>query len=236
MPVAKLSSILPALVALLMISSCASNEIGQSRDINQETIYQQYDVDYDETENKVEVMAQFRFAGINGTTLVLNEPSKFECDDEIVKVDSSDFSGAFYKTGFLGKTAMGKHRLLFTDIDKKKYENEFSIEVFRLVDIPAAISKSDSVIISFEAPALQQDDYIELATDNTDSAFTLKHAATDPGNNIIITAEQIKRQKGKSLSLYATLYRKIPLKQQAKEGGLIKISQSTKPVTVKIND
>lgn len=222
--------------ALLIMASCASNEIGQSRDVNQQSVYQQYDVQCDEGGNATTLTAWFRFAGVNGTTLVLNEPSRFECDGKSIEVDSSELSGAFYKTVLeLGRSA-GKHRLVFTDIDKNRYENEFSLDSFHLVQLPASIRRTDSVNIFFEGPGLQGTDYIELTTDNTDSAFTITHLATDKGNYISIPAAQLKRQKGKTFSLYATLYRERPLLRQTKEGGLISTRQSTRPVSIAIVD
>jgi len=233
---AKSSLSLVAFIATAMISSCASNEIGQSRDVNQETIYQQYDISYSESDNKTEVVAQFRFAGVNGTTLVLNEPSKFECDGKTPGVDSSDFTGAFYKQEITGANATGAHSLAFTDISRKKFDNSFTIENFRLTDVPAAISKSAPVLIRFEALPLKGSDHIELSAGGTDSSFTVNHVATDSGNVLVIPVEQLKRQKGKELSLSATLYRNIELKEQAREGGLIQLTQKTKSFRVKLQD
>lgn len=221
---------------LLTLASCASNEIGQSQDVKQETIYQQYDVTYDENDNKTELVAQFRFAGVNGTTLVLNKPSKFEVDGIELKVDSNDFSGAFYKTDIPVNTSFGKHQLVFTDIDKKKFENGFSIAPFRLVNVPAVVSRLAPATIQFEAPPLQADDYVEIISDNTDSSFTIRHMGTDSGSSIIIPVEQLQRQKGATFSISAMLYRKVALSQQSKEGGQIKIIQTTKPVPIKINE
>jgi len=221
---------------LLTLGSCASNEIGQSQDVKQETIYQQYDITYDENDNKTELVAQFRFAGVNGTTLVLNKPSKFELDGIELKVDSNDFSGAFYKTEIPGNSSFGKHQLLFTDIDKKKFENGFTIEPFRLSNVPLVVNRQAAATIQFEAPPLQADDYVEIGSDNTDSSFTIRHLATDSGSSIIIPVEQLQRQKGATFSISAMLYRKVALGQQSKEGGHIKIIQLTKPVAVKIKE
>jgi len=223
-------------VATVMISSCASNEIGQSRDINQETIYQQYDVNYSESDNKTEVVAQFRFAGVNGTTLVLNEPSKFDCDGKTLSVDSSEFAGAFYKQEITGANATGPHRLVFTDIDRKKFDNNFTIEDFRLTDVPASMGKSAPLLIHFEALPLKGNDNIELRAGGTDSTFAITYAATDSGNVFIIPVEQLQRQKGKEISLSATLNRTIDLKEQAREGGLIQLTQLTKSFRVKLQD
>ncbi|MBI1779887.1 MAG: hypothetical protein HYR66_00695 [Sphingobacteriales bacterium] len=79
------------------MNSCTSSEIGDSKDVAQDKIYQSYNISYSENDEKLSATAVFRFAGSNGTTLVLNDPGKVELDDELIKVDSSKFRGAYYE-------------------------------------------------------------------------------------------------------------------------------------------
>lgn len=57
-------------LVFVFIHSCASNEIGHSKDVNQDEINQGYFIEYDEATDKTEITAFFRFAGANGTTLI----------------------------------------------------------------------------------------------------------------------------------------------------------------------
>ncbi|MBK5271605.1 MAG: hypothetical protein JJE22_11400, partial [Bacteroidia bacterium] len=82
---------------ILFLFSCSSNEIGGSKDVNPETIWFDYQVWGEEGHDNMTVMLQYRFAGENGTTLVLDEPSKVELDGEIIKADSSKITGAYYE-------------------------------------------------------------------------------------------------------------------------------------------
>ncbi len=220
-----------------VFASCSSSEIGESKDVNQETIYQDYRINYTEGENddKVEVWAQFRFAGDKGTTLALTKPSGISFDGTAIKVDSNSYSGAFYRINLPAKKFFTTHHFAFTDISNKKMENDFSFDNFRLVNVPATAAATQLLNISFETTALQGDDYIELKTIDTDSSFMVKHLAADSGNIIIIPVKELKRQKGKALSLSASIYRKISLQQQTKEGGKIVIIHSLKPVKIALS-
>ena len=220
-----------------VFASYSSSEIGESKDVNQETIYQDYRIDYTEGENddKVEVWAQFRFAGDKGTTLVLTKPSGISFDGTAIKVDSNDYSGAFYRINLPAKNFFTKHRFAFTDISNKKMENDFSFDSFRLVNAPATAAATQPLNISFETTALQKDDYIELKAINTDSSFIVKHLAADSGNSITIPVNELNRQKGKDLSLSASVYRKVSLQQQTKEGGKIIMIHSLKPVKIALS-
>jgi hypothetical protein len=223
------------IVSVFAFAACTSNEIGESKDVAQDKIYQRYSISYTEGNTNAEVFCQFRFAGVNGTTLVLNNPSQLQFDGEKLPVDSSSGSGAYYKTEKPVANFYGKHTLVFTNTDAKKLENSFSFDHFKLVNLPASVSKQQPFSLNFEAAALQADDYIEVGTNNTDSSFSISHTAKQ-GTAIIIPAEELKRQKGKELTLEATLYRKVALQQSTGEGGEIEIRYSLKPVTILLNN
>lgn len=222
--------------SLTLLVSCASNEIGQSKDVNQETIYQQYLVEYDASENECKMTAQFRFAGEDGTTLELNNPSKFECDGIAAKVDSGGFAGAYYRINIPAKKHLGTHQLSFTDFNKKVYQNEFVMDSFYLANVPAVVDRAAPALVYFKAPVLKGDDYIELASEGTDSSFSVTYHTNDKNGYITIPAKELQRQKKNEFSVVATLYRKIPLQQLTKEGGSINTIQTTKPTKITISN
>ncbi|MEI9955072.1 MAG: hypothetical protein WDM90_01860 [Ferruginibacter sp.] len=220
----KQSVLLIAAAAVLIFSACSSNEIGDSKDVSQDKIYQSYDVSYSEGSANAEVYCQFRFAGKNGTTLVLNKPSKIEVDGEEVKVDSSKYGGAYYQVDKPAGNFFGKHSLAFTSINDKKLTNTFSFDKFKLVNVPASVSKKQSFDLNFETTPLGADDYIEVGTTSADSSFSVTHNGSEKGNAITIPQKELQRQKVKEITLEATLYRKIALQENTTEGGKISIN------------
>ncbi len=224
---------------ITLFTACSSNEIGESKDVAQDKIYQSYNINCFEKDNQLEVFAQFRFAGSNGTTLVLNKPSQVSFDNKILRVDSTTGRGSFYfyNSEAPGTTLYGNHHFIFIDINNKKLENTFSFDSFKLVNVPASISKKQALNLSFEATtSLRIDDYIEVSTSNTDSSFSVTHNTSDKGNFITIPSAELLRQKGKDLILEATVYRTIPLQQATAEGGKINLRYSLKPVKIKLTE
>jgi hypothetical protein len=221
---------------LLLFSTmgCSSSEIGESKDVSQETIYQQYAISYDEGEENATVYVQFRFAGDNGTTLVLTKPAAIQFDGVKLTVDSSDFEGAFYRKSIPVNNFYGDHLFTYTDINKKKFENNFSVGQFRLVNVPENAVKHGSLKIPFEGMPLGPDDYIELTAVDTDSTFSVTNTSKDTDPFITIEKEEIERQTGSYLKLAATLYRKIALQQNTTEGGKLQIEHALKPVIIKL--
>jgi hypothetical protein len=76
----------------------------------------------DEGREDVTVNLQYRMGGKNGTTLVLDEPSKAMFDGEQLKVDSAKVTGAYYETQKPIASFPGKHTISFTDLNKKEYK------------------------------------------------------------------------------------------------------------------
>ena len=214
------------------VPGCTSNEIGESKDVAQETIFQQYTVSYNEGDENVAICARFRFAGDDGTTLVLTDPSGVQFDGVALAVDSSDFEGAFYKKDLLACNFFGNNQYRFTDIDKKRYDNSFSFDEFKLLDIPASAPKNQPLQFKFKASQLAPGDRIEIDAIETDSTFSV----TYPGEDSLITipVEELQRQKGGQIKLVSTLYKKTPLQQSTKEGGYLEMAYTLKPVIINL--
>lgn len=213
---------------------CNSSEIGESKDVAQETIYQQYDVSFMEGDENVIVNARFRFAGDKGTTLVLSKPSKVQFDGIDLTVDSTDFEGAFYKRGLPVNSFTGVHQFRFIDLDKRKFDNDFSFAGFRWLNVPVLASSNQVLPIEFETGQLGPDDYIEVGALDTDSTFSLIYSTRDTSDSFIIPVNELKRQRGDWLKLSATLHKKSILKQPTAEGGVLEITYSLKPVRIRL--
>jgi hypothetical protein len=221
------------LIAPLLFTACTSNEIGESKDVAQDKIYQRYTVNYTEGDETAEVYSQFRFAGRNGTTLILSQPSQLKFDEEAIKVDSGDYSGAYYKILKPAADFYGKHTFTFTTTNNKIYSNSFSFDGFKLVNVPASAPKSKDLLLPFETPALKGDDYISIQAINTDSTFSISHNYAD-GNAVKIPEEYLKKQTGKELTLEARIVRKPSLQQTTPEGGALEIEYRLKPVKISL--
>ncbi len=229
-------------VSILLIAAlgaCSSNEIGNSKDVTQETIYQQYRVSYNEGDEKAEIYAQFRFAGRNGTTLVLNPPSSLRFDGKVIKADSAEHSGAFYKlqqpvTGFYGS-----HHFVFTDINNKQFDNEFTFDRINLLNIPAQGSTNSALQLSLDPDGLKPGDQIEIDASGTDSSFSVSHTVNTANADpvvVVIPLKEMQRQKGNSVILNISLNREQALQQNTKEGGQFRFEYRLKPVKVELRN
>lgn len=220
------------LLLLTGLFACNSNEIGESKDVNQDKIYMDYVVSYGEGDDQVYINLQYHFAGAAGTTLVLNKPSQVQLDGETLKVDSSKYSGAFYTVYRDYKSFFGKHSIRFTDINGKHFENSFEFAPFSLINLPEIASRNKDLAISYNINGLNEDDDIEISSVDTDSTFHYHQAGS--ATSVTIPAADLKRQKNNEVSFEAAIYRTIPLTQTTAEGGNLKLTYRLRPVKIKL--
>ena len=206
----------------VIISSCSSNEIGSSKDVNPDAIYFDYEISADEDREDVTVNLQYRMGGKNGTTLILDDPSQVTIDGEELHVDSSMIGGAYYEIQKPLVDFIGKHEIVFRDYNNNEYKEQFSFTPFALdPDVPKIVERGD---LEFHFTGLEP-----LATMGvvlTDTSFSSTDInATDSVRNgkLVIAAQRLKKVTDGPINL--EFYRDyiIPIKNGTKEGGRIMI-------------
>jgi hypothetical protein len=208
---------------LILLASCTSNEIGNSKDVNPESIYFDYKVWGDEESPDITVKLQYRFAGPNGTTLLLEAPSKAELDGVAIKADSSKMNGAYYEVSKPVKEFAGRHTIVFTDINKNKYREEFSFQPLSLrTKLPAIVNRGNLV---FDIDGLAPQDYVHVMLSDT-AAFSegINRIDTIKNGRVIISKKDLKNFVNGPLRLEIFKEDEKRIKNGTKEGGLFSIS------------
>ena len=210
-------------IYLTTLSSCTSNEIGNSKDVNPDAVYFDYKIYGDEKDGNMTVYLQYRMGGKNGTTLVLNEPAKVHLDGEEIKVDSAKLSGAFYQVDKPLKSFAGKHEIVFTDLNNKEHKEEFSFTPLKLkTNIPAVINRGD---LAFDFDGVGQNEYIRVVLiDTSFRSRDINEIDTVRNGRIVIKSDQLRNLVNGHITLQFSKELEKPLKNGMKEGGRISIS------------
>ncbi len=211
----------------VLISSCGSNEIGNNKDVSPQSVYFDYKVWCEEGRDSVTVLLQYRFAGPNGTTLVLDDPSKVELDGKKIPVDSSKLTGAYYEVSAPLKDFIGKHSIVFTDLDQKQYKEEFEFQPISLkTQVPDTVKRGDLV---FDLGGLDSLDYVRVLL--TDTAFTstdINRVDTVRDGRITITKEDLQKVVNGPVYLELSKEEENPVKNSTREGGHFSLSYGIK--------
>ncbi|HEU5164665.1 MAG TPA: hypothetical protein VFU29_03955 [Chitinophagaceae bacterium] len=215
------------LVSLVFIFSCTSDEIENSKDVNPDAVFFDYEIWAEEGKEDVTVNLQYRMGGKNGTTLVLDEPSKVLLDGEQLKVDSAKVTGAYYEVQRPISSFAGKHTISFTDLNKKEYNEEFEFRPFTLdPDVPSTLSRGD-LIFSFKG--LDPVDYLSVIL--TDTSFTsrdINDVDTVKNGRLVIRADRLSALINGPIHLQFFREQVLPLKRPTKEGGKFMITYGLK--------
>lgn len=210
----------------LLYTACNSKKTG-SKDIDPQTIYFDYQVWGDEGTDAVTVMLQYRLAGKNGPTLLLEEPGKVELDGELIKADSSKITGAFYEIQKPVKEFTGKHTIVFTDINLKQYSEEFLFQPFAFVDpLPDSLPRGD---ITFELEGVEKKNYIRIVlTDTSRQHDGINRVDTVTNGRIIITEKDLRDISNGPVHLELIKEEERKVKNGTPEGGRMSISYGLK--------
>jgi len=212
-----------ALTSFLFLFSCTSNEIGNSKDVNPDAVFFDYKIWADESREDVTVNLQYRMGGKNGTTLVLDEPSKVLFDGEQLQPDSAKVTGAYYEIQRPFSSFAGKHTISFTDLNKKEYNEEFEFIPFTLEpNVPATMNRGDLV---FTFKGLDSIDHLNvILTDTSFKSADINDIDSIKNGKLIISANRLSALVNGPINLQ--FYKEIvkPLKSSTKEGGKLYIS------------
>lgn len=209
------------------IGSCASNEIGKEKDVDPESIWFDYQVRGEEGYDKVTVLLQYRFAGENGTTLVVDGPGKVELDGKTIQADSSKMTGAYYEAQQPVASFGGKHTISFTNADGKKYNEDFVFGTLSLApEVPDTIHRGTIV---FRLNGLAPDDKVRILM--TDTSFTgegINKLERVIDGQIIITEADLLGLANGPIQLQLIKESDKPVKNGTLEGGRLSISYGLK--------
>jgi len=214
-------------ISTFFLFSCTSDEIGNSKDVNPNAIFFDYKIWAEEGREEVTVNLQYRMGGKNGTTLVLDGPSKVLFDGEQLKVDSAKVTGAYYEVQKPFSSFPGKHTISFTDLNKKEYKEEFEFTAFTLEpNVPAIMSRGDLV---FNFKGLDTVDYLNVIL--TDTSFTsadINDVDTIKNGRLVISAGRLSALVNGPINLQ--FYKEVEksVKSSTKEGGKLFISYGLK--------
>jgi len=211
----------------VLLTACTSNEIGNGKDVNPGSVYFDYRIWGDEEGGDMTVKLQYRFAGPNGTTLVLEEPGKVELDGVEIGVDSSKMNGAYYEVIKPVKDFTGHHTIVLTAMDKKEYKEEFSFQPIVLkTKVPPVISRTDLV---FELSGIAPKDYIRvMMTDTASFSEGIMRLDTVINGRITITKKELEALTNGPIQFELYKEDEKRIKNGTKQGGKISISYGIK--------
>jgi hypothetical protein len=230
----KLSSI--AVVSIIAVFgfgafSCASSEIADSKDVNQEKIHMSYSVVYDASvSDSYTATAQFRFGGSKGTTLRLSDPSKVFINDEEMNENSDSFSGCYYQNSISGKSGF---TFLFIDTEKKEYVNKAKINTVEIAPVDI-IDADKKTVIHFKGLPLEAGETVYVIIEDNEGNRVDASSDILGSDNIVILPENMQSLVAGTAEVQITRSKNFDLEQKADEGGNFYVEYKSEKISVTV--
>jgi hypothetical protein len=194
-----------ALVSVLFFTACKKES---SINVDQNRIYSNYDVEYDQNSNRTSVNATFRVDHNSGQKIELTYPSRVEFDGERLSYRKMAGNYDLTRSGnALNRT------VVYYDIDGNAFTNSGTLVT--AIDIPVglnSISKGGNFFLPWNGDALASGETITVTISGGSQSGSKTFTANTVGQNYIILDEyklnnliagtaqiQIKRERSESL-------------------------------------
>jgi hypothetical protein len=217
------------IVTISLLQACPAAEIGQSEDINPKAIFQKIMIDCDEQMGTNEAKIQFLVSGSNGTTLVLNQPSKIIGNGKLLNVDSTHSLGAYY--AIKGGYGNSNYEFIYVDKNNQKYTNSYTVNLLQWVNSPSQLSSKQNTKFQLLGGDNGQTIHVSIK----DTANSAVHIETNLKNGeITIPASKLSGlSEGKVLvEIKTTITKKLA--ETTPEGGTLYFNQALTKRTLRL--
>jgi len=169
---------------LILLLSCAKEE---SENVNQDSIYTIYKLDYDTGTDKTTAHATFRFGGATGTLLDLNEPaiSTFNGNElfynSITGVHEKEYAGLITSGTFVYK-----------DLDDNTFTNTVTMDTISFPSVDT-ISSGTAFTFQWEGNPIGANETAILTIDGTQAEnFEVFSILTVGATEIVLSADKLQ--------------------------------------------
>lgn len=171
--------------AVLQLAAC-SGSTGQQPEASTDELFFDYKITGEEGNDSITVLLQFKLFTEYGPSLLLPQGASVILDGHQIFADSTPMSGPYYARTIALKDFSGKHQVLLTAADKRKFKEEFSFRSFLLkTELPDTLAR-DKMELLLEG--LAGKDVVRIVI--TDTSFTgegINRVDTVLGNRLVIS-------------------------------------------------
>lgn len=224
--------ILPLMaLALLFTTSCAKED---SVDVNQDKIYTDYEIYYNENTDKTQVAARFRFGGATGTILELSDGANVTFNGTALPYNG--LVGGHFKE-YAGKISSGSFR--YTDVDGNVFNN--TLPAMDTIAWPAdfdTISQSAASTLAWVGNPLAVNERVDLFLGSGtwewgDDALLLQ--LTQGASDIVIGTNDVDQlTAGSSVTGYMDRVYAVDVSEGTSEGGRMRTRFKANNQTIQI--
>jgi hypothetical protein len=227
----KMKKLLIATLALGALATSCTKE--DSSDVNQQKIYADYEVFYNQNEDKTHVVAKYRFGGATGTVLELSDSTNAYVSFEGDTLPWDPWYNAHHKE-YAGNITTGTFS--YTNTDGDTYVN--TIPAGENIAFPIGfdtINKSAAQTFAWSGTALAADQQVSLFVGTwTWGEDALFYSNALGGTDIVMGVTEMANLAVGSSTVYMDRSTAVDISQGTPEGGRIRYKYRPTNATVQI--
>ncbi len=217
---------------LIGVAICFFGCYNNESETDTEAIYFDYKLSGEEGDENLTVKLQYRVEGEDGDAIFIDQPGMVMLDGEEIPANSTKMNGAFYEIHKPIASFIGPHAIVYTDINKKEYREEFDFKIFTLsAPFAGVISKNElstnPLVIRFEG--LGSKDYLRvLFTDTSFANDEINRVDTVQDGRLVFTQADLERLSPGPVQLELIRETERRVKNGTGQGGRLLITYSLK--------
>jgi len=205
-----------SLLVISMLASCAKEN---ASDVNQDKIYTDYEVFYDQNTDKSWVVAKFRFGGPTGTILELDSTSYVTFNGDTLAYNPL-FSGHFKE--YAGRVTAGSFK--YENIAGQIFVNNIpAVDIFAFAADFDTLKKTQAQTITWVGTTLGSNEAVGILIGNGawgQTALSLQNA--DGASNIVLGINQMTSLAIGNSTVYMDRQHELDVLEGTPKGGKIR--------------
>ncbi len=220
---------------LFSISACEikDKEKEKTNEEIKEIVYYNFQITADEENPLVNCLFQFRIDGQNGSSFAIKEPGFIKLDNELLKPDSSSFSGYYYEIQKPIQDFIGTHSITILTEAGNEHTETFEFKPFYIKSKLDLVYHRKDLLIELEG--LKPVDQIRvIATDTSFTSTDINKMDTLQYGKLYLSHDRLKKvvngpinfqlikENEKISSLPASIFGKISVSYGLKRNFMLK--------------
>lgn len=205
-----------------IIGGCTAED-NRRNNVDPEAIFFVYNIWGEEGKEEVVVMLQYLSGGATGKAIQISEPANVQLDGEVLNADSTVMSGAYYESRLHLEDFIGKHSIVFTDLNGREYKEDFQfIPITLITEIPPVVDRGN---LNLQLDGVQPGDKLRVLL--TDTSFTtedMNQLYEVEDNTINIQKQQLDIIASGPVTLQIFKEEELPIKNGTRKGGRLSIT------------
>jgi hypothetical protein len=178
---------------LLIFLGCTNIDVRQQK-LDPNDIYFDYIAWGDEETGNITIKLQYRAGGPNQRAMLLQMPSSVMLDNQVLKPDSTKFTGPYYEFIIPASEFAGQHNIVFTDNKNRQYRTQFEFPVVKFKSEPDSFIARRDIVLELEG--LKPEGHIRvLMTDTSFYGRGIEKIDSFDNKPLVITREDLRELK-----------------------------------------